>query len=804
MPKAKTKATQRKPAKKNPVSKGKKRTGSDGSRVKDVFGIVLITLAAMITIALLSYNANDFPKGSRTGSEVQNLLGPFGANIAFYLSEFTFGRFLSLILPLFLFYGGLDLLRGKGQRILKRQLLPILTASILAVAIWSWVRLVQGMPDSSELTGLIGIGLQSLLVNFLGITGAALLLAALTLIHITLVLRISWGDILHVTGAGLAALAGMIKLPERKPKPKIRPKPEPKVAPGKKTTPTPPVSDNLDLDLDDEDEADWDEFKSGMPEIVRTPPESNKNTGPKDVNGDPKARPEDYVLPSSELLVASEDKGEVEWDENELRSRAKELEERLSDYGVAATVVAIHPGPVITRYDLRPSKGVKVSRISSLSDDLAMSLSAVAIRIIAPIPGAGAVGIEVPNETADVVYLRDIIESAEWASTRRPLSIALGKTAQGDELIVDLGKMPHLMIAGTTGSGKSVCINTVIASVLMRNRPDEVQLVMIDPKKIELSAYSELRRHHLLFLESLNEVIATEPKNAVALLQSVVLEMERRYDLLAETGARNLKEFNKIVQDRLKEAKDNGKGEDDKSNGDNEPLKPLPHIVVIIDELADLMIVAAREVEEPIARLAQMARAVGIHLIVATQRPSVDVITGVIKANFPARIAFMVASKIDSRTILDRAGAEKLLGSGDGLFLSNASPTPIRFHGAFISTDEVHKLIAHVRKQPAFVKQVELKSPEEESGGSGGGGDLAGDRDPLFPEGVKVVARHQQGSVSLLQRRLKIGYSRAGRLLDQLEMAGVVGPFEGSKAREVYISEDQVDSFLINLDGESE
>jgi len=749
-----------------------------------VFGIILITFAAMATIALLSYDAHDFPKGSRIGSDVQNLLGPFGAHIAFYLAEFTLGRFFALILPLFLFYSGLDLLRGKGQRLFRRQALQITTLSILSVAIWAWFRRVQELSPSNELTGLIGSGLDYWLVHFIGSLGTAILLGALSIIYITIILRLNWSDMLHGVAVGLGFVASKIKFPERKPKPKLpKKKPPPEIPLKSKPVPS------FDLG-DDEDDADWDDSDQSMPEIIRNEQLMPVSDDDNSEDG-PKPRPEDFVLPSSELLTPPPEGSDLEWDETELRRRAKELEERLGDYGVRASVVAIHPGPVITRYDLRPSKGVKVSRITSLSDDLALSLAAVAIRIIAPIPGVGAVGIEVPNEDANIVYLREIIESAEWASTNKPLSIALGKNAQGEELVVDLGAMPHLMIAGTTGAGKSVCINTIIASLLMRNRPDQVQLVMIDPKKIELSAYAELRRHHLLYLESLNEVIATEPKNAVALLQSVVLEMERRYDHLAETGARNLKEFNKIVQNRAEEVEANGKA----SESGDEQLKPLPHIVVIIDELADLMMVAARDVEEPIARLAQMARAVGIHLIVATQRPSVDVITGVIKANFPARIAFMVASKVDGRTILDRGGAEKLLGMGDGLFLSNASPTPVRFHGAFISTDEMHKLIAHVRSQPMFVKPIELKSPEDSS--TGGAGQIsADDRDPLFAEAVKVVARHQQGSVSLLQRRLKIGYSRAGRLLDQLEMAGIVGPFEGSKAREVYLDPEQVDSFL--------
>ncbi|MBS1261573.1 MAG: DNA translocase SpoIIIE [Calditrichaeota bacterium] len=781
---AKSKYSRRKPG----VS-GRDETGGTAakkpSRARDVAGILCVTLAAMIAISLLSYSALDYPKGSRTGADVANLLGPFGAAIAFYLSEFAFGRYITLILPLLLLYLGIDLLRGHGFRLLRRQLLPLASGAVLAVTMWSWIREYDALAEAAELTGLVGIGLRSVLTSYLGITGAALLLAALALIYVTVLLRIRWSEFFAALASGLATIPRFVKSRPRVAKEKKsrrgkgKVEPEPSAAPAAEPRDTNPPRD------------------AGEPEIVASARFSAPARRPRSSsrNGNAAAA-EAYQCPEPDLLESPPAPIEPEWDERVLRQRARNLEQTLREYGVEATVVAIHPGPVITRYDLKPARGVKVNRISNLADDLALSLSAVAVRIIAPIPGAGAVGIEVPNDEAIIVYLREIVESHAFVDAKSPLAVALGKTARGEELVVDLATMPHLLIAGTTGSGKSVCINSIIASLLMRNRPDEVQFVMIDPKKIELSMYGELRRHHLLYLEAIEEMIATEPKNAVALLQSAVLEMERRYDLLAETGTRNLREFNRIARRREEEARAKAAGRDeDNGEPEQEEIHPLPHLVLIIDELADLMMIAARDVEEPIARLAQMARAVGIHLIVATQRPSVDVITGVIKANFPARIAFMVATRIDSRTILDRGGAEKLLGNGDGLFLSNVSPQPVRFHGAYISTEEVHRLIAHVRRQPAFVRQVELVSPDDSSGGNGGR-ELEDERDPLFDEAVRLVARHQQGSVSLLQRRLKIGYARAGRLLDQLEMAGVVGPFEGSKARDVYIQPDDVDEFL--------
>jgi len=426
-----------------------------------------------------------------------------------------------------------------------------------------------------------------------------------------------------------------------------------------------------------------------------------------------------------------------------------------------------------------------VSKIVSLSDDIALAMRAKRVRILAPIPGKAAVGVEIPNKNAQIVYLRTAINSEKFSSMDSPLAIALGKTAAGENICVDLATMPHLLIAGSTGSGKSVCINSIITSMLYKARPDELKFIMIDPKKLELSTYKKLKNYHLMPLRDVKEDIITKPQLAVLALKSAEVEMERRYDLLADAGVRSIAEYNRKA-------------------GSAEDMTKLPYLVLIIDELADLMITAAKDIEEPISRLAQMARAVGIHLIVATQRPSVDVLTGVIKANFPARMAFQVASKTDSRTIIDMNGAEKLLGNGDMLYVPPAEPEAIRVHNSFVSLPEIERVLEHICDQPKYeekplpsVKETPLKSGEE------GYLEYYGN-DSLLPESMRLVVMHQQGSISLLQRRLKVGYSRAARLIDELENAGVVGPFEGSKAREVLWDEQDLKKNLEQDDDKEE
>jgi S-DNA-T family DNA segregation ATPase FtsK/SpoIIIE len=483
----------------------------------------------------------------------------------------------------------------------------------------------------------------------------------------------------------------------------------------------------------------------------------------------------DYTPPGLELL-AEPPSVNTEIDEAELAMNARLLQEKLSTFKITIENLEVTPGPVVTQYEFVPAAGIKISQIESLSDDMALALKARGIRIIAPIPGKGTVGIEIPNHNPTTIFFRSIINNPKFNDSEHRLPLALGKTISGEVYIADLAKMPHLLIAGATGAGKSVGVNTMIASLLYKMHPKNLKLVFIDPKKVEMSFYSALEKHFLAICPDVDERIITNPANAVLMLKSLVAEMERRYDILASVGQRNIVDYNKKVEE--------GKYKDTTKY----VHRQMPYIVVVIDELADLMMTAAKEVEEPIARLAQLARAIGIHLIVATQRPSVNVITGYIKANFPARVAYQVASKIDSRTILDMNGADQLLGNGDMLFLPGGSPKPIRLQNSFLSTDEVEAICNFIADQDGYANPYMLPSVVEKNTDSGGSDiDLSAGRDALFADAAAIVVTHQQGSVSLLQRRLKVGYARAARIMDELEAAGIVGPFDGSKARAVMV-----------------
>jgi S-DNA-T family DNA segregation ATPase FtsK/SpoIIIE len=488
-----------------------------------------------------------------------------------------------------------------------------------------------------------------------------------------------------------------------------------------------------------------------------------------------------YQFPSVDLLNEPESETDAVSIE-ELEENKRKLLEKLRIYKIEVVKVEATVGPRVTLFELELAPDVKVSRITALADDLAMAMAARGIRIIAPIPGKNAVGVEIPNSKSKTVHIKTLLQSEKFKNFKGILPIAFGKTISNEIYIDDLAKMPHLLVAGSTGSGKSVGINTILTSLIYFCSPEKVKFLLIDPKRVELFPYQKLKNHFLVKYKDLEEQIITDTSKAVYALKSVEKEMDLRYDRLAKAGVRNIKDFNAKFPDDA-----------------------LPYIVVVIDELADMMITAGRDVEEPIARLAQLARAVGIHLVVATQRPSVDVITGVIKANFPARAAYQVASKIDSRTILDMMGAEQLLGYGDMLFLPSSEPKPIRIQNAFVSTEEVEAITDFIYAQKGFDMALELPSPDLKLTSTKGEmddedeGDF--ERDKMFEEAARLVVRHQQGSVSLLQRRLKLGFGRAARIMDQLEQAGIVGPPDGSKPREVLVeSEESLDLLLNNLD----
>ena len=521
---------------------------------------------------------------------------------------------------------------------------------------------------------------------------------------------------------------------------------------------------NNELETQENIEQSFDENEQKDIEVGEVVKEQEVNIDELEERKAPKRK---YQLPSSDLLEMPI-KIQEGMSKDELVDRANFLTQSLETFGVVGKVVNVSPGPVITLFEVEPAEGVRVNKFVQLSDDLARVMEASRVRVIAPIPGKSSVGIEIPNMNPDTVFFRSIINSEKFAESDGELTLAIGKTTSGEISTLNLAKMPHLLIAGTTGSGKSVCLNTIICSLLYNSTPDELKFVIIDPKKVEMTLYKSLKGYHLLGMEDFEESIVTKPDNATLALRAVEKEMSRRYDILADAVVRNIQEFNA------------------KKVASNEEI--MPYIVVVVDELADLMMLNAKEVEQPIARLAQLARAVGIHLVIATQRPSVDVITGLIKANFPSRIAFQVASKIDSRTIIDMPGAEKLIGRGDMLYLGSGSSEPVRLHNAFLSINEVEAIMDHIQTQPKSEELI-LESVREQSTIDADSGDSTDVDDELLNEAIKLVVIHQQGSISLIQRRMKVGYSRAARLIDRMEQLGIVGPFTGSKAREVMVDE---------------
>lgn len=785
--------TKRKPARKPSPFRKKSTPQIDRRKRQELLGILLIILGVFVLIALFSYQSTETPRTIDL-HHIKNQLGFAGVYISYYLIRWTVGYPIGVLPFLIVAWGFNRLVDKKTARLLKVTILSLVFALFLSVSFALHGILSSAAPNFKVSGKVGGLGAQFLIMIF-GQYGSVVVLIGLIMVAVLFSTTVSFSELYQSVSAFLqrffldfnqvvSGLWGRFSRSRRR-TPDVRrsirigsgSRPssdswydsqqqtpstfeEPQRIPIPTTTPA--ATKQLDLDLDSRD-------------AERINREADSAIVP-NVSGKYEFPPPGLLQtpPTSQITISNE----------ECAANAALLEEKLADFGLTTRVANWDPGPVITRYELELAPGIKVSRVTSLADDLAMAMRAQRIRIVAPIPGKAAIGIEIPNPVPSIVYLREIIDSSAFRESKSPLTIGLGKTIAGEPFVTDLDKMPHLLVAGSTGSGKSVCLNTIITSILYKAKPSEVQIVLIDPKRLELSTYTKLYRHHLNYVDGQKEKVATNLKSATAILKSLEQEMENRYELLATAGVRSIAEFN----ERVKGGKVN--------SVTGEPVKPLVYLVLIVDELADLMLTAnvTKDIEEPIARLTQMSRAVGIHLVLATQRPSVDVITGVIKANFPARIAFQVTSKVDSRTILDMNGAEKLLGRGDMLFLPPARSEPIRIHNAFIDLKEIENVIGYIRKQP-FADKTPLPSfVEEEEGGGGLYSYEKGKRDPLFTSARDLVIRHQQGSVSLIQRRLKVGYSRAARLIDELEDEGIVGPFEGSKAREVLITPEELES----------
>ncbi len=741
---------------------------------------VLGALALILLLALVSYHPHD-PGFADTGEPgpVGNWIGPIGAWVSgFFL--FLFGR-PAYLFPVMLAYAGwlvhkeaaLPDARSRINTLLRAAgfILTLLSSCGLATLHWSPIALPNSAGGAlGELTGRGS-------AHGLSFLGATLLLMGLWLAGVALFLGVSWFQIMDGLGAWI--LRGVEWTRDR---------------------------------LDQKRElASGQQRKQARQEVVREeqkkvasrPPPRIEAPAPVPEKSERVERerqvplfeaPQSGELPAMSLLDEAGVR-EQSYSDEALEAMSRLVEIKLRDFGIEVEVVAVQPGPVITRFELRPAPGVKVSQISNLSKDLARALSAISVRVVEIIPGKPVVGLEIPNEKREIVTLGEIIKSKSYDEVASPLALALGKDIGGGPVTADLARMPHLLIAGTTGSGKSVGINAMVLSLLYKATAEHVRMIMIDPKMLELSVYEGIP--HLL------APVVTDMKQAANALRWCVAEMERRYQLMALLGVRNIGGFNR----KVKEAADGGKPIKDPirmqkiaqgvpgiAAEDVEDLTSLPFIVVIIDELADLMMIVGKKVEELIARLAQKARASGIHLILATQRPSVDVITGLIKANIPTRIAFQVSAKVDSRTILDQSGAESLLGHGDMLYLPPGTAIPTRVHGAFVSDQEVHRVVAALKSAsaPVYIDEI-LEGPrnpipgfpsDEEEAGEASAGDA--ESDPLYDEAVRIVTETRKASISGVQRRLKIGYNRAARLVEAMEAAGLVGALQPNGSREIY------------------
>jgi S-DNA-T family DNA segregation ATPase FtsK/SpoIIIE len=752
-------------------------------RQRQVLALLLGALAVLTAASVATYEPALPGFGPWTAA---NACGPVGGTLAFGL-VWAFGRFASF---------GVPLLAGvwSWNRLRDSEVWPGVVTSMVGTLLVFELCTLFGLAglDRWTWTGGWGVAASMALRSALGYAGswivAGTLFAATGLLASELgfhwIARLLHGAVVTpargavgLWGAWQERRARAAKaMPRRESKPRVVRADAAAAAASSRAKPATAVA-TLEEDEDEPSEEERQgqaRLPMALPRIQR--PKSKPGPKPATNGKAAPAGPEEF--PSLSLLAMPAQPEDL-ITATDLTDEANLLTAKLADFDILGRVTEIHPGPVVTTFEFEPAPGVKVNQIVSREDDLALTLRAQRIRILAPIPGKGAVGVEIPNRRRRTVYLREVLSSAPYEASDAALKVPLGVDVVGQPFIADLTKMPHVLVAGATGSGKSVCLNAIITGLLYQHGPRTLQMVMVDPKMLELSAYNGIP--HLVM------PVVTDPKRASRALRWAVSEMEKRYKLMASCGARNIAGYNEKVAAGQVPAAPGIAGET------GPPPEQLSFVVVVIDELADLMLTAPAEIEEPIARLAQMARAVGIHLVLATQRPSVDVITGVIKANFPSRIAFQVASKTDSRTVLDMNGAENLLGHGDMLFTPAGKPEPYRVHGAYVSEEESARVVEFWRAKanpavvaPLAVEPRSIDVDDDAPGAEGGGDDVD---DALLHEAARLVVTHQQGSTSLLQRRLKVGYSRAGRLMDQLEAMGVVGPFQGSKARDVLVDE---------------
>ncbi len=737
---------------------------------------IFFLLFLLVFLSLYSFDPRDISYITFPPSEsISNLIGIVGAYLGFLLL-FIFG-YAAYFLPFCFFCLALDnlgLVRFSGLG--KSRVVNALSFIFFSVFLASFIGLFsKAHSDVFKAGGIVGFFLADFFQKYLGTHGAFITIFLLMTVNAVLLFGLFFIDFFKLLKKSIIGLIGLLrkikipkkdkiitqpKRPKLKEKPKEKPKEEPKVLAQKPKGPPPEIKVYAPkVDSRDKKEALIED---------KTGPIGVTGSGAKRISQDEAKKkienlegqegkafdPRTYKLPSIDLLKVPPFPDQRQLKED-IEANIKNLESTLSDFGVEAKVVSVQKGPVVTMYELQPQSGTKIQKISSLADDIALAMKSSSVRIVAPIPGRGTVGVEIPNITKHLVFLREVLEEKIFSTSPSKLTLVIGKDVSGNPVIADLKEMPHLLIAGATGAGKTVCVNSLISSILFKAKPDEVKFIMVDPKMVELASFAGIP--HLI------HPIISEAKKAFFALNWAVEEMEKRYQTLATEGVRNIDAYNKT-----------------------KTSDKLPYIVVIIDELADLMIVARESIETAIQRLAQLSRAVGIHLVLATQRPSVDVITGVIKANFPARISFKVSSKVDSRTVLDMMGADKLLGKGDLLFLKPGAVKLIRAQGSFIDDEDIESLTDFIRKQGKPIYEEAIAEGEKKQA-------LDLGSDELFDEALKIVLRTRQASASLLQRRLRVGYTRAARLLDLMEQEGIVGPFCGSKARDILVDPE---SFL--------